>query len=379
MAAPLDRLRILDLSRQLPGPFCSLLLSDLGADVVMIGAPGDPLGAGMTLLTRGKRSMTLDLKQPAARDAFLRLAAGADVVLEGFRPGVAARLGIDYGVLAEVNPRLVYCAITGYGQDGPYRARAGHDVNYLGQAGVLDVFAAEGGAPTLAGVQIADIGGGALMAVVGILAALLSRAVTNRGQLVDVAMLDGALTFNAYQHLLWTLHGSLPERGRTWLTGYYPCYAAYETRDGRWVTVGAFEPHFWATLCQRLGCEEFIPEQWAEGEKRAEIFRVLRERFRSRTMREWVETLADDDICFGPVNTVEEALADPQVRHRRMVIEVEAAGGRRTMLGCPIQLSETAARFRGEAPRFGAHTEEVLREVGLSAADVAALRAAGAV
>src|SRR5204863_7983358 len=193
---------------------------------------------GISFLARNKRSMTLNLKHAAGRDVFLRLAAGADVVLEGFRPGLAARLGIDYPTLSAVNPRLVYCAITGYGQDGPYRDRVGHDVNYLGYAGVLNYMGEPNRAPTIPGVQIADIGGGALMAAVGILTALIARERTGRGQLVDVAMLDGAIAWNVYPILLHLLAGEGPERGKTQLTGHHPCYAVYETRDGRHVTVG---------------------------------------------------------------------------------------------------------------------------------------------
>jgi len=191
----LGHLKLLDLSRQLPGPFCSTLLADLGMDVLVVTAPHDPFGTGIPFLARNKRSMTLDLKTEAGRDVFRRLAAGADVVLEGFRPGVAARLGIDHATLAAANPRLVYCAITGYGQDGPYRDRVGHDVNYLGYAGVLNYVGEAGRAPVIPGVQIADIGGGALMAAVGILAALAARERSGRGQFVDVAMLDGMVAW----------------------------------------------------------------------------------------------------------------------------------------------------------------------------------------
>jgi crotonobetainyl-CoA:carnitine CoA-transferase CaiB-like acyl-CoA transferase len=231
----------------------------------------------------------------------------------------------------------------------------------------------------LPGVQIADIGGGALMATVGILAALWARERTGRGQLVDVAMLDGTLLFNVYRHLLSTLAEPPPGPGRTWLEGWYPCYATYETGDGRHVTVGAFEPHFWATLCRRLGREDFIADQWAQGERREEIFLAFRRRFRERTMREWVAALGDEEICFGPVNTVAEALADPQLRHRGMVAEVETPRGRRTMLGCPIRLSETPAVSPGAVPRLGEHTDDVLRGIGLGAAEIADLRARGVV
>src|SRR5262245_33066665 len=256
MAHALSRFRMLDLSRQLPGPFCSMLLADLGMDVLTIAAPTDPLGAGIPLLGRNKRSLTLNLKTPEGREIFHRLAREADVVLEGGRPGGAKKLGIDYETLRALNPRLVYCSISGYGQSGPYRDRVGHDVNYLGFAGVIDVTGVAGGAPTIPGVQIADIGGGALMATTGILAALLAREATGTGQLVDIAMMDGAVAWQVINLMNLFAQGTPQRRGETILTGRFPCYAVYETRDSRWVTVGALEPHFWRNLCAKLGMPE---------------------------------------------------------------------------------------------------------------------------
>src|SRR5262244_2101507 len=229
-AAALSRFRMLDLSRQLPGPFCSMLLADLGM--------------GIPLLGRNKRSLTLNLKAPEGREIFTRLARDADVVLEGSRPGAAGRLRIDYPTLSRLNPRLVYCSISGYGQDGPYRDRVGHDVNYLGFAGVIDLTGVGGGAPTIPGVQIADVGGGALMAVAGILAALLAREQTGEGQLVDISMMDGAVAWQVIHLFNLLAQGAPQRRGETILTGRFPCYALYETKDARWVTVGALEPHF---------------------------------------------------------------------------------------------------------------------------------------
>src|SRR5271169_5326651 len=222
MTTPLAALRLLDLSRQLPGPFCSTLLADLGMDVLVIANPTDPFGVGIPFLGRNKRSMTLNLKRDAGREIFLRLVADADVVLEGFRPGVMQRLGLDYAALSAHNPRLIYCAISGYGQDGPYRDRVGHDVNYLGYAGVLNFVGAAGGPPVIPGVQIADIAGGGLMAAVGILTAVIAREQTGQGQFVDVSMLDGSLSCNAYHVLMYLLSGQLPQRGREQLTGRYP-------------------------------------------------------------------------------------------------------------------------------------------------------------
>ncbi|MFN8545746.1 MAG: CaiB/BaiF CoA-transferase family protein [Candidatus Binatia bacterium] len=371
---------MLDLSRQLPGPYCSLLLADLGMDVVAVSAPNDPMGAGIPLLGRNKRSVTLNLKAPQGREIFHRLARETDVLLEGARPGVAARLGVDFATLSAINPRLVYCSISGYGQDGPYRDRVGHDVNYLGVAGVLDGIGTEGGPPAIPGVQIADIGGGALMAAVGILTALLAREQTGRGQMVDIAMMDGAFAWQVLNLFRLLAEGTPPARGGTLLTGRYPCYAVYETRDGRHVTVGALEPHFWRRLCQELGMPELAERQFAEGTERDEMFRRIRAKFRERTMAQWVTALAHLDICFGPVATLGEAVDDPQVRHRQMMVELDDGHGRRRQtLGNPIKLSDTPASLRAPQPEFGAHTDEVLATLGYSSADVAALRARGVV
>lgn len=376
---PLGNIKTLDLSRQLPGPFCSALLADLGADVLAIANPKDPLGTGIPFLARNKRSMTLNLKHAAGVDILRRLASETDVVLEGYRPGVPARLGIDYETLRVRNPRLIYCSISGYGQDGPYRDRVGHDINYIGYAGVLNFIGAAGGPPVVPGVQIADIAGGGLMAAVGILAAVIAREQTGRGQFVDVSMLDGTVSCNAYHVLMYLLTGRLPQRGGEQLTGRYPCYAVYETRDGRHVTVGAFEPHFWATLCRHFGREDFIEPQWDEGAKREEMFAFFRAAFRRKTLTEWMHELADEPICFGPVNTLDETFADPQLRHRQMLVEMDGPTGRSVVIGTPIKLSETPASLRTPPPVFGAHTDAVLAALGYSAAEIAALRAQGVV
>jgi crotonobetainyl-CoA:carnitine CoA-transferase CaiB-like acyl-CoA transferase len=380
MTPPLGHLRLLDLSRQLPGPFCSTLLADLGMDVLVVAAPGDPFGTGIPFLARNKRSMTLNLKDARGRELFQRLAADADVVLEGFRPGVTARLGIDYPTLREANPRLVYCSLSGFGQDGPYRDRVGHDVNYLGLAGVLATIGEPGRPPVIPGVQIADIGAGAQMAAVGILTALIARAETGRGQLVDVAMLDGAFAWNVYHALLSLLgSGRAPGPGQSQLTGRHPCYAVYETRDGRYVTVGAYEDRFWATLCTHFGRPEFIPHQWDEGAKREEMFGFFRAAFRRKTLAEWMRELGEAEICFGPVSTVEEAFADPQLRHRGMVVEMETPAGPMRFPGPPIKLSETPASIRTPPPIFGADTDAVLAALGCDAEAISRLRADGVV
>src|SRR5258708_36988289 len=233
MSQALSRFRMLDLSRQLPGPFCSMLLADMGMDVVVVASPNDPMGAGIPLLGRNKRSLTLNLKAPEGRAVFHRLARDADVVLEGRRPGGAAKLGVDYETLRALNPRLVYCSISGYGQDGPYRDRVGHDVNYLGFAGVIGLTGGAGGPPVIPGVQIADIGAGTLTAAVGILAALAARGETGKGPVIDIAMLDGAVAWQVVHVMRWLAEEQEPARGGTLLTGHHPCSTLSETRDGR--------------------------------------------------------------------------------------------------------------------------------------------------
>jgi crotonobetainyl-CoA:carnitine CoA-transferase CaiB-like acyl-CoA transferase len=287
---------------------------------------------------------------------------------------------VDYATLGKQNPRLVYCSISGYGEDGPYRDRVGHDVNYLGFAGVIGLTGTAGGPPAIPGVQIADIGGGTLMAAVGILSALVAREETGQGQFVDIAMMDGAVAWQVVHGFRWFLEQQEQDRGETLLTGRHPCYALYETKDGRWVTVGALEPHFWRALCEQLGVPELFEKQFAEGAERDAMFRTLRARFKERTMTEWVERLADLDICFGPVATVGEMAEDPQVRHRQMVIEMDHGGGRRLRtLGNPIKLGATPPTLRTPPPELGQHTDEVLGALGYAAGDIAALRARGVV
>lgn len=375
MTTPLRNLKMLDLSRQLPGPFCSMMLADLGVDVLIVASPKDPMGLGMPIIQRNKRSMTLNLKDERGRQIFRQLVADADIVLEGFRPGVTQRLGIDYDSVAAINPRAVYCSISGYGQDGPYRDKVGHDLNYLGYSGLVGVSGAAGGAPQIMPVQIADIGGGALMAVVGILAALAAREHTGRGQFVDISMMDGSVIWNVWHQLVYLASGKDPERGRTQLTGHNPCYAIYETKDGKHVTVGAIEPHFWANLCNQLGVPEFIADQYAEGERREEMFRVVRGKFLEKTQAEWLAQLDAVDICFGPVNSVRQSLQDPHVLARQLVHKVDGL----TLIASPVKLSDTPPATPTAPPKFGQHTDEVLRAAGMEQAAIDTLRAEGVI
>jgi crotonobetainyl-CoA:carnitine CoA-transferase CaiB-like acyl-CoA transferase len=379
---------VLDLTRLLPGGYCSLLLSDLGADVIKVEEPGrgdyirwttpmvEGVSAGHRALNRGKRSLTLNLKEPRGADLLRRLCQGADVLVESFRPGVMDRLGVGFEVLSSANPALVYCAITGYGQDGPYRDRAGHDVNYIGYGGVLSLTGTADGGPVLPGVQVGDLGGGGMLAAVGILAALVERAATGRGRFVDVSMLDGVVSWLAIEAAAFLATGGIPPPGSTPLTGGLACYDVYRASDGRYLTVGALEPQFWRALCDALGCPELIDEQYGPPTRQAEMKERLQSIFVTRDRDEWLEVLSEAETCVGPVNDLSEALADLQVRHRGMVAEVEGVA---VGPGPALKMSGDRPGALRPAPAFGEHTGEVLATVGVADEELAELRAQGIV
>jgi alpha-methylacyl-CoA racemase len=394
MTLPLEGIRVLDLSRLLPGGFCSLLLADFGADVVKVedtgmgdyvrwappafeGAEDSAKGALFLSLNRGKRSVRVNLKEERGREVLLRLARDADVLLESFRPGVLDRLGVGYDRLRADNPRLVICAITGYGQDGPYVQRSGHDMNYLGLNGLLALTGERDGPPVQAAGQIADLGGGALMAAFGILAALRERDRSGEGQVVDVSMFDGALSWMAMVAARVFAAGERPRRGKEILGGAIVCYRPYACADG-WVTLGALEPKFWAAWCHGIGRPDLVEKQFERtgSETHREVERI----FRERTRDEWRAFASEHDCCLEPVLELEEALESELVRAREMVIEFEQPGaGTVRGLGMPVKLSRTPGRVRRGGPGLGEHTEEVLRESGYTGDEIAELVESGAI
>jgi len=390
----LDGVRVLDLTRLLPGGFCTVLLADLGADVLKVEDPGmgdyvrwappyhegadDSAKSALFLaLNRGKRSIRLDLKQEAGREVLLALVDEHDVVVEGFRPGVMDRLGVGYEVLRERNPRIVYCAITGYGQTGPYTARSGHDLNYLGLVGMLDMSGQAGGPPVQAAGQIADLGGGGLMAAYAILAALREAERSGEGQLVDVSMADGALSWLSMAAASHLADGHVPQRGAESLTGGFVCYRPYACADGH-VTMGALEPKFWAAFCHGVGREDLLDKAFEP--PGSDAHREVEAVFAARSRAEWKAFADEHDCCLEPVLDLGEALDSDLVREREMVLELDQPGAVEPvrLLSHPVKLSRTPGVPQGPGPALGEHTRAVLEDLGYGGEEIAELERAGA-
>lgn len=375
---PLTSIRVLDLSRLLPGPYCSMLLADFGAEVIKIEEPGigdyarenlpklDKDSAFFHSLNRNKKSVCLNLKSAEGKESFLRLVKEADVVIESFRPGVMKRLGLDYETLREVNPGIIYCAITGYGQDGPYANFPGHDVNYTSYAGLLNLMGERNGKPQIPAAQIADIGGGALPAAVGILLALFGREKTGKGQMVDISMLDGVISW-----LPTLLPGFLatnehPKRGELVLSGKLACYEVYQTKDEKWLSVGALELKFWNEFCKAIGREDFISKLDAPMEVQDQMKIEIQNIISQKSLDEWMGIFSEVDSCVAPVLSFDEMIENPQVKAREMIKNVNHSElGSIKQVGIPIKLSETPGEIRDLAPKLGEHTKEILEEIGV--------------
>jgi alpha-methylacyl-CoA racemase len=383
LADALVGIRVLDLSRLLPGPFLTMVLADMGADVVKVEDPrlGDylralpPTKGGLSgrflAVNRGKRSLALDLKTPAGRDAFLAMAARADVIVDSFRPGVLAKLGIDYDALARANPRIVVCSISGYGQTGPYTHRAGHDLDYIALAGVLAMSGGTAGEPPrMPGVQIADLAGGALWSATAILAALVGRQRTGRGAHLDISMTEGSLALLAAE--LGNLDcGAHPTRGSEALNGGVACYGIYRAKDGRYLAVGALEPKFWIALNQAIGRPPNAAELVGNAEAQAKIRGELAAIFATRTAAEWHAHLEQHDCCVEIVLELDELSAHPLHQAREVFFQIDGGPdvGPITQLRTPVG----TPRSPTVAPRLGEHSREVLAEYGLDEARIAAL------
>ena len=396
-SAPLTGIKILDLTKLAPGPHCTMILGDLGADIIRVEEPGEPTGrrasqagtaqvkaprpsyAPTNAVARNKRSIGLNLKSEAGREIFLRLARDTDVVVEEFRPGVAKRLGIDYEVLSHINPQLIYCAVTGFGQTGPYRDLVGHDLNYIAQAGALGLIGRKDQMPTIPLNLLADYAGGGMHAAIGVLAALVARNQTGRGQYVDIAMLDGVMLLLAQALSTYFGNPKVPERGTQPGDGGAPFYNMYETGDGKIITIASMEPWFYANLCRALGCEQYIGGQY-ERDRWPKMFDHFARTFQTKTRDEWWDILTLADICVGRMLTLDELESDPQIRARNMIVEIETPSGERVkQVGISVKLSETPGSIRSVAPTLGQHTDAILADLGYTPQEVARWRTDGAV
>lgn len=390
MTLPLEGIRVLDLTRLLPGGYATFLMASLGAEVIKVEEPrtGDyvrwmpplhgDLSSGHIALNRGKRSITLDLKHQDGPAVLERLAIDADVLIESFRPGVMDRLGVGWERLRGANPRLIWCAITGYGQTGPYRDRAGHDIDYLAYSGTLDLTGVQDQPAAIPGIQIADLGGGALLALSGVLAALLQRDRTGQGAFVDTSMTDGALALAAMAFSSAAVGSPWP-RGGGPINGGLACYRVYRCADGREIAIGALEPKFFVRLCEALERPELAAKQ-LDPSAQSELIAELAEIFSTQPLSAWVDLLEPLEACVAPVRTMQEAFEDPQLQSREMIRRMDTPAGEVPVAASPIRIGHEAG-VQEQQPaatslpaELGADTAAVLQEAGFSADEVADLR-----
>jgi crotonobetainyl-CoA:carnitine CoA-transferase CaiB-like acyl-CoA transferase len=375
MSGCLAGIRVLDLSRLLPGPYCSMLLADHGAEVISIEDQRFKADAlFFESLYRNKRHLSLNLKHAEGKEIFFRLAETSDVIIEGFRPGVANRLGVDYQTIHERFPGIVYCSISGYGQTGPWRDKAGHDINYLATAGILDLIGPAQGPPSIPGIQIADIGG-SMNGVIGILLALIARNRTGTGQYIDISMTDSLLGFLSLPHYFYSCSGKPPQRSDELLSHRYGCYNTYATSDGSYMAVGALEHRFWQRLCISIGLDEYIDCQF-DDERREEIIAALRRVFLQKSGAQWERHFGDDDVCCTRIITLEEMDRHPLFKAREMFVDRDQHDSAISKaLGISIKISDTPGAIRTAPAHFGQHNEEILSGLGYSEAQVDDLRA----
>ena len=398
----LEGIKVLDLSNYVPGALCTMILADFGAEVIKVEpAKAFPLGdmgyspggrdkekeAAFFALNRNKKCIGLNLRSDEGRRIFHRMAERADVVIEGYRPGVVERLGVDYKTISGINPRIVYCSLSGYGQDGPYRLFSGHDINYISLAGVLGLIGPKDGPPSIPLNIIADFAGVSLYGTIGILLAIQARNQTGKGQYIDHTYMEGALHLITWFTHRFFMDGTVLKPGVSWAQGAYPHYGVYRTKDGKLLSIGCLEPHFWDNLCKAIGREDYMPHKWSmemtfQGPepKFDEIRAGLEKVFLTKTRDEWFDQLAAADVPVGKVYSLDETFRDPQILHRKMVIELDHPKlGKVKQVGILPKLSDTPGQVRRFAPVHGEHTDEVLGGLGFSAEDIGRLRKDGTV
>ncbi|MEY1662358.1 CaiB/BaiF CoA transferase family protein [Isoalcanivorax beigongshangi] len=381
--APLTGIRVLDLTRLLPGPLCTQHLADLGADVIKIedtGAGDYVPGELRAQVNRNKRGLRLDLKNDAGRELLRQLVADADVLVEGFRPGAMARLGLDYSSLAAINPRLVYCSISGYGADSALAHAPGHDLNYCALSGVAHQVGVDADTPALSNLPLADLIGGTLTALAGIQAALFDAQRTGQGRFVDTSITDGVLAHAVMPLMARAQHGSTPAPGKDTLSGALPCYGFYRTSDGRFMAVAALEKKFWLRFCELMNESGWAAHhRSSDAEANSKLRSAIAARFAAAPLAHWEKLFADQDCCVSPMLTLDEAVQTPLFRQRDQVFEAEhPVYGRHTHVASPLRMSGHRFEHR-HAPTPGEHTDAILGELGCDAARIAALRASGAV
>jgi len=365
MELPLQGIKIIDLSRNFPGPYCTMFLADLGADVLRVEGSRFKDDIQMDSVMRNKRHMTLNIDKAEAKTILFRLVEEADVFVEGFRPGVAKRLGIDYDSFRSKFPRLIYCSITGYGQESLYSSIPGHDINYQGFGGVLHLNRRQEEAPVIPPIQIGDMAGGGMPAAIAILSALYDRERTGKGRFIDIAITDGIISMLHIPLFTKKRRGKTPSPSDDFLTGRYACYQVYETKDRRYLSIGIVEHHLWKNLCDILGCPQYSDDQFAEGEGREEIQDFFRYSFLQKTRDEWFELLKDHNVCVGKILELDEVLEDPYTHQRNLIWDWPQPDGKTSpLLGNPIKMSDTPIELRHAPAEWGEHTEEVLSELG---------------
>ncbi len=385
---PLEGLVVLDLARGYPGAYTTMFLGDFGAEVIRVDPPARVFAeqeavvkeAAFSTVNRNKQSMVINLQTEAGQTVFHRLTKKADVLLEGFRPGVMKRLNADYDTLKEINPRLIYCSSSGFGQTGPYRDLPGHDMNFIALAGILSQIGPKGGPPCLPSNYLADMAGAGLHGVIGILLALAAREKTGKGQFVDISYLDSTMSLLAYDAPRYFATGYVPKRGETTFTGSVPWINVYKCKDGEYLSVATLEGHLYANLCRALGREDLVSRQYTTPEEDERIKAVFAEIFLTMTRDEWWGVFKDKDTCVTPVYYLNETFADPQLRHREMIVEMPHPQlGTVKQLGIPIKLSDTPGQIRSLGVPLGANSREILIGLGYSIAEIERLRALGAV
>jgi len=386
MTAALKGIRILDLSRLLPFNYCTMMLADLGAEVLKVEEPkiGDYMrwmppklkkeGAVFLMANRNKKSMTLNLKKDKGKDIIRQLVKEHDVLFESFRPGVMDKLGLGYEALKEINPKLVFCSSTGYGQNGPYKSRPGHDMNYLSVAGILNASGQSEKVPSIPSIPVADMSIG-IFSAFSILAGIIESNRTGKGQYIELSMTDCMVSYNMINIAGYIARQQSENVDDLGITGDTPCYNILKTKDNKFISLGNIEDKFWINLLKLVNREDLVKYQYAKGDDAKFAIDELQKIFLSKTRKEWLALLEGQDICYAPVNDIDDLIDDPQVSKRDMLLEMEhPVEGKIKTVGFPFKFSKTPGEIKTPTPTLGQHTDDVLKILGYSDKQIAELK-----